>query len=331
MEYWSVGEMRMNRQREKSISTPALQYSNTPLWRILPVLLVPLLPLLLSSCATVDAVTGQNVYNMYTVDDDIKLGQEAMSANLTELEKQGTRIDADPAQVSKLNEMMQKIVAVSDMPQLPYQVTLIHTNIVNACAMPGGQMIVFQGLYEGKDALVMDDDELAAVMAHEIAHVCCRHTTEEMSKIMAAAAIMEIIATVAEHNEENDVATAIRAVFTVGSMLWVPMHSRGDEAEADRVSLFYMAKAGYDPRAAPRIWQRVHQKEQEEPGVLDKAMSIFSTHPSGKDRFREMSKMVPYAMEEYVKTVGSYPKGYNPAEHPEAVGQNFDWRRPPPK
>ena len=300
--------------------------------RILITIALPCLAaLLLTSCATVDAVTGQNVYNMYTVDDDIKLGQEAMTANLAELEKQGTRIDADPVEVAKLNEIMQKLVAVSDMPQLPYKVTLIHTNIVNACAMPGGQMIVFQGLYDGKDALVKDDDELAAVMAHEIAHVNCRHTTEEMSKIMAAAAIVEIVAAVADHNDENDWATAIRAAFTVGSLLWVPMHSRGDEAEADRVGLFYMAKAGYDPRAAPRIWQRVYQKEQEDPGVLDKALSIFGTHPSDKSRFKELSKMVPYAMEEYAKAVGSYPKGYNPAENPEAVGQEFNWRVPPAK
>ena len=327
--------MGMKTLRERAISTPTLQHSNTPILRLLRsfglLLIASVIPLLSSSCATVDAVTGRNVYNMYTVDDDIKLGQEAMAANLAELEKSSTRIDADPAQVAKLNEMMRKIVAVTDMPQLPYRVTLIHTNIVNACAMPGGQMIVFQGLYDGKDALVKDDDELAAVMAHEIAHVNCRHTTERMSKIMTAAAVMEIAAAVADNNDAADVATAIRAVFAVGTLLYIPMYSRSDEAEADRVSLFYMAKAGYDPRAAPRIWQRVHQKEQEEPGVLDKAMSIFSTHPSGKDRFKDMSKMVPYAMEEYVKVVGSYPKGYNPAEHPDAVGLNFDWRNPPPK
>ena len=300
--------------------------------RILVTIALPcLVALLLSSCATVDAVTGQNVYNMYTVDQDIGLGQDAMKANLAELEKQGTRINADPVRVAQLNEMMQKIVAVSDMPQLPYQVTLVHTSIVNACAMPGGQMIVFQGLYDGKDALVKDEDEMAAVMAHEIAHVNCRHTTERMSKIMAAAAVAEIVASIAEHNDESSWATAIRAAFTVGSVLWIPMHSRGDEAEADRVSLFYMAKAGYDPRAAPRIWQRTYQKEQENPGLFDNALSIFATHPSGKDRFKEMSKYVPYAMEDYVKAVGSYPKGYNPAEHPEAVGQEFNWRSPSAK
>jgi metalloendopeptidase OMA1, mitochondrial len=332
--------MRVNSRRISCLNAPILQRFNTPLAQTTPcrilrrlwlLLLIPLSPLLFSSCATVDAVTGQNVYNMYTVDDDIQLGQEAMKANLDELEKKGVRIDADPARVAQLQEIMRRITSVSDMPQLPYQVTLIHTNIVNACAMPGGQMIVFQGLYDGKDALVKDEDEMAAVMAHEIAHVNCRHTTEEMSKIMTAAAIAEIVAVVAERNDEDKLATAIRGVFTVGSMLWIPMHSRGDEAEADRVSMFYMAKAGYDPRAAPRIWQRVYEKEKKEPGILNQALSLFATHPSDENRYKDMSNYVPYAMEEYVKAVGSYPKGYDPAEHPAAVGGEFNRRTTPAK
>jgi predicted Zn-dependent protease len=268
---------------------------------------------------------------MYTVDEDIKIGQEAMKANLDELKKGNARIDADPVRVAQLNEIMRRITAVSDMPQLPYKVTLIHTNIVNACAMPGGQMIVFQGLYDGKDALVKDDDELAAVMAHEIAHVNCRHTTEEMSKIMTAAALAEIVAVVAEHQDENHLAEAIRAVFTVGSVLWIPMHSRGDEAEADRVSMFYMAKAGYDPRAAPRIWQRIYDQEKKDPGILDKALSIFATHPSDENRYKNMSNYVPFAMEEYVKVVGGYPKDYDPAQHAAAIGREFNWRATPAK
>lgn len=296
-------------------------------------LAAPILALLfLTSCGTIDAVTGTNVYNMYTVQDDIKLGQDAMKANLEQLHKQGVRINDDPSRMAQLSNIVQRIVAVSDMPQLPYEVTLVHTSIVNACAMPGGQMIVFEGLYDPKKGLVRDEDELAAVMAHEIAHVNCRHSTEELSKIMTAAAIAEIAATVAEHSDEDDLATAIRAVFTVGSALWVPKHSRGDEAEADRVSLFYMAKAGFDPRAAPRIWQRAKEREEKEDlGILGGALSIFATHPSGKYRYRELSKMLPYAMDEYAKTVGSYPADYNPAEAVRVYGTELEWRRPPPR
>ena len=287
--------------------------------------------LLLSSCATVDAVTGRKAYNMYTVDEDIQLGQEAMKANLDEMEKQGVRINADPARVAQFNDIMRRLTAVSDMPQLPYKVTLIHTNIVNAAAMPGGQMIVFQGLYDGKDALVKEEDEMAAVMAHEIAHVNCRHTTETMSKVMTAAAIAEIVAVISKRNDEDHLAKAIRSAFTVGSMLWIPMHSRADEAEADRVSMFYLAKAGYDPRAAPRIWQRVSEQKKEKPGVFDKALSLFATHPSDENRYKEMSNYIPYAMEEYVKVVGRYPKGYNPAEHAAVGGRKFNGRAPPAK
>ncbi|MFH0954039.1 MAG: M48 family metallopeptidase [Verrucomicrobiota bacterium] len=286
-----------------------------------------LLPLLLSSCGTLDAVTGRNVYNMYTVQDDVQLGQDAIKANLEQLHKQGVRVNADPSRMAQFSNIVQRIVAVSDMPQLPYEITLVHTSIVNACAMPGGQMMVFEGLYDPKEGLVRDEDELAAVLAHEIAHVNCRHSTEELSKIMTAAMIAELAATVADHNDKGDVATAIRALFVVGSALWVPKHSRGDEAEADRVSLFYMAKAGFDPRAAPRIWQRAKDKKKDE-GVLANALSVFNTHPSSDWRYRELSKMLPYAMEEYAKTVGSYPSDYNPTQAPMVLGPTFDWRVP---
>lgn len=292
--------------------------------RLFPCVAALLFALIFSSCATVDAVTGQNSYNIYSLQDDVKLGQTAVSANLGELTKHGSRVNQDPARVAQINEITARIAAVSDLPHLPYETTLVHTSIVNACAFPGGQMMVFEGLYCPKKGLVQDEDELAAVMAHEVAHVNCRHSTERLSKIMTASIIAEVAASVAEHKEEEDVATAIRALFAVGTMLWIPMHSRTDEFEADRVGLFYMAKAGYDPRAAPRIWKRVAEREKEGANL----MSIFATHPASKARYEALEKMIPYAMEEYVATVGEYPKGYVPVGDVPPPG-SFDWRRPP--
>jgi predicted Zn-dependent protease len=277
-----------------------------------------------SSCATVDAVTGQNVYNLYSVEEDIKLGQSAKAANLQEIQKAGIPLNADRSRSAQIDEITQRIAAVSDMPHLPYVTTLVHTSIVNACAFPGGQMMVFEGLYCPKNGLVKDEDELAAVIAHEIAHVNCRHSTERLSKIMTAGLIVEVAAAVADHKDKDDVAAVIRAAFAVGTALWIPVHSRTDEFEADRVGLFYMARAGYDPRAAPRIWKRVAEREGDKWGL----MSIFATHPANKARYEALEKMLPYAMEEYVAVIGEYPKGYAmPAEAP-APG-SFDWRRPP--
>ena len=236
----------------------------------------------LAGCAT-DAITGKNVLNMYTVQQDVELGQSAMASNLKEMKKQGVKINQDPVKLAEIKQIVDRLVAVSDLPQLPYEVTLVHTNIVNAAAMPGGQMIVFEGLYNATNALVKDKDEMAAVLAHEIAHVNCRHSTERLTVVTGGAVFTMLIAAVLEHNNEDAWATGVQALFAVGTTFYIPTYTRKDEYEADRVGLFYMAKAGYDPRAAPRIWKRV----SEEGGSKDKA-SIFSTHPSSGDRYKAL-------------------------------------------
>ena len=274
---------------------------------------------LLAGCAT-DAVTGRGTANFYTMSDEIALGRSAMKENIEQLRKQGVRINADAPRLAQMREIANRIGAVSDLPQIRYEVTLAHTNIVNAAALPGGQMIVFEGLYDPKEGLVTDTDELAAVIGHEIAHVNCRHSTERLTKLMLAGAVTETIATVADHGNREEWAQLLRGVFAVGTALWIPSYTRTDEAEADRVGLFYMARAGYDPRAAPRVWQRVAGKKHDPNGS-----SIFATHPSSGDRYRALSKLLPYAMEDYARATGRYPPGYAPPAHlPPA-----DWRKGP--
>lgn len=282
---------------------------------------------LLSACTTVDAVTKKNVYNIYSVQEDVELGQSAMKQNLAEMEKQKVRINGDAARLEQLRTMMRRITAVSDMPNLPYEVTLIQNNVVNAAAMPGGQMMVFNGLYDPQKGLTRDDDEMAAVMAHEIAHVNCRHTTERLSKLMTASAITELAAVAIESGNQGELAAALRAVFSVGATLWIPTYTRADEYEADRVGLFYMAKAGYDPRAAARIWQRAGEGEKKSGKGTPGGLSLLATHPGSSDRFRTLNAMMPHAMEEYARATGRYPPDYkSPAGNPPP--QPYNWRIP---
>ncbi|HBA86108.1 MAG TPA: hypothetical protein DCZ95_18645 [Verrucomicrobia bacterium] len=288
--------------------------------RILAGLILVLACGFFASCSTPDAVTKQSTYNLYSIQDDVQLGRSAMSANLEELKKQGVKINDDPAELNKLRTMVQRIGAVSDLPNLPYEVTLVHTGIVNAAAMPGGQVLVFEGLYDPKKGMVQDDDEMAAVLAHEIAHVACRHSTERMSRVMPVAALVEVGAVLADANEKSSLATALRTAFVVGSSLIIPMYSRKDESEADRVGLFYMAKAGYDPRAASRIWKRISEK-----GDARDPLSMLSTHPASSDRFQALDRLMPYALDEYARAKGSYPKGYSPPKG-EVPPAQFDWR-----
>lgn len=231
---------------------------------------------------------------MYLIQDDVQMGREVMADAIATMRKEGAAINRDPVELAKLRTMVRRITSVSHLPDLPYEVTLFETNIVNAFAAPGGQVGVFSGLYHPEMGLVKDDNELAAVIGHEIAHVTCRHTTESLTKQMPLQLVMLGASIYAEAKGKENLALALGAGFLVYQGLLLPKFSRADEAEADAVGLMYMAKAGYDPNAAIRIWERAAAR-----GNDSKLTALFSSHPTDANRAKELRKILPQAMEEY--------------------------------
>ena len=250
---------------------------------------------LLTGCSTMDAVTGEKTRNFYSMQEDINLGTEVMQSTVNEMRGQGVPLDQDKVRVAQLKEMVRRISAVSDLPDLPYEVVLIHTNIVNAMAAPGGKIMVFEGLWNPQNGLVRDDDELAAVLAHEIAHVTCRHSTEAMTSQMIPNLLFAGGSAVAKAKGLDNIATVFDGTFLLYNGILVPFYSRADEIEADSVGMMYMAKAGYDPRAAPRIWERSAKQSGAGAGV----MSIFSTHPADSVRMQNLNSKLPAALAVY--------------------------------
>ncbi len=251
--------------------------------------------LLLAGCSTMDAVTGQQTRNFYSLQDDVDIGTQVYSGTIEEMRARGIKVNADAARVAQLKEMVRRIKSVSNLPDLPYEVALIQTNVVNAMAAPGGKIMVYEGLWNPKDGLVKDDDELAAVLAHEIAHVNCRHSTEAMTRNMLPSLMFMGGAIIAQAKDREDIAQALSGVFVVYNGIWVTRYSRMDETEADTVGLMYMAKAGYDPRAALRIWERSAQHRT----GADPASSIFSTHPADSVRLQNLRAKLPAALAAY--------------------------------
>ena len=278
----------------------------TKLFRCLKMVLA-VMPLFTASCASIDPVTGQTVRNMYLIEDDIQMGRQVMADTIKSLREEGVPLNADRKRVAQVDRVVKRITAVSHLPELPYEVVVFETNIVNAAAAPGGQIMVFSGLYDPEIGLVADEDELAAVIGHEVAHVTCRHTTESMTRQLPIQLILMGGAIYAEAKGNDDLALALGAGFLVYQGIILPKYSRTDEAEADAVGLMYMAKAGYDPRAAMRLWKRAHEREGD-PGL----MGLFSSHPSNKTRFKALEELMPQAMEEYRKATGRYPEGFSP-------------------
>lgn len=251
--------------------------------------------LVLASCTTIDAVTGRKVKNLWSLDDDIELGTDFYKDIKKWARDEDVAVNQDRARVRQIERATQRIAAVSHLPDLPYEVILLHTNEVNAMALPGGKLIVLEGLYDPEEGLVRDEDELAAVLAHEIAHVNCRHSTEELTRNLPWELLLLGGALYAEAKDDEDLQAIFGGAFLFYEGLIVTKYSRKDEREADRVGLMYMARAGYNPQAAVRLWQRTAKEESK----FDRALSFLSTHPSSKDRARDLEEHLPEALAAY--------------------------------
>ena len=248
---------------------------------------------LASGCATTDFVTGKSVQNMYSIDEEVQLGQKFYVQTVGELKKENAPIDQDPPRVALVREVAAQIAAVAHVTNLPYRATFVgDPDFANAYALPGGNIVVFDGLWNPKDGLVRTVDELAAVVAHEIAHVNCRHSTEAMTREMLPNLLLAGGMIWAEIEDEDDAQLILGGAMLAYNGLVVTKYSRVDELEADRVGMLYMAKAGYDPAAAPRVWERLAGASDSQ---VNKALSIFSTHPRDYLRAQELRKHLPEA------------------------------------
>jgi len=251
-----------------------------------------------SACAR-DLITGKKTYNLYSVDSDSKLGSYVMKSQLKSLKKAKKKYDTKPnkKQLEQIREIVKNIGAVSHYPKFPYEVHLADIDIVNAWCAPGGKMMVYEGLWDPKKGLVKkgNEDELAAVIAHEMAHATARHVTEAISRNTTILAIGSVASSIISAHSAvgGDV---FQDIFIEGMNVFIPSYSRKNELEADRVGLFYMAGAGYDPRAAVRLWARAAKKKGDQ-------SSIYASHPSSGIRAKQLKKYLPDAIFIYEESV----------------------------
>jgi predicted Zn-dependent protease len=252
---------------------------------------------LATSCAsTMDYVTGERTRNYYTVQDDIRLGNQTFEEMKVQMAKDGTAVPSrDAAEVRRVKAIADRVFdATGQRETFAFDAELFDSKVVNAFAVPGGKIAVFTGLWNPKDGLVSGDDELAAVIAHEAAHVTCRHSTEEMTRQMPAQLLLAAAGLYAESQKDETWKSVVEGAFLVYNGLVVPKYSRSNEFEADRVSMQYMARAGFDPAASVRLWKRAYEKEGGEQGY----MSILSTHPSNKARYEALQSQLPSVLAE---------------------------------
>jgi predicted Zn-dependent protease len=204
----------------------------------------------LSGCATVP-YTNRSQFIMMSESDDLRLGAAAYQQVL-----KGARIARDPRLTEPVQRVGRRIAAAADKPEYQWEFVVIDDpKQANAFCLPGGKVAVYTGIFP----IARDEDGLAVVIGHEVAHALARHGAERVSTNMALQAAGLAVA-IAAGAQSAATQQAIMGAYGLGAQVGVALpFSRSQESEADRIGLILMAKAGYDPEAALGLWQRMEQ------------------------------------------------------------------------
>jgi predicted Zn-dependent protease len=240
----------------------------------------------LAGCTTVQTTQGgvvgiERKQTMSTMISPLEMEGGAAQAysQLIGAAQEAEALDVDPEQTRRIQAIASRIIpqtAVfrSDAVDWKWEVHVLKSDEVNAWCMPGGKIAFYSGILE---KLELSDDEAAAIMGHEIAHALREHGRERASQKMNQQIGISVVGTVLGLGMIGEALADQVATWTVG----LP-NSREQETESDRIGVELAARAGYDPRAAVTLWEKMAKQSQGGPPQW------LSTHPAAKTRIADL-------------------------------------------
>lgn len=264
---------------------------------ILPLLL---LTLLVSSCGTTSTVPVTGRKHTLLVDDAqvLSLSTQQYSqymqsakpstnkANTELVKRVGTKLATAVETYLKNNGF------ANEVQNFAWEFNLVADNQVNAFCMPGGKIVVYEGLLP----VTQDEASLAVVLGHEIAHAVAKHSAEQMSTQIKQQYGTQIVSQVLNQVAPNS--TTLTGLAGLAAQMGFSFanlkYSRDNETEADVMGLIFVAMAGYDPQKAIPFWQRMAASNGGNSGS-----DLFSDHPSDAKRIATLQQMMPEALKYY--------------------------------
>ena len=250
----------------------------------------------LGGCADVANMAGYDsqTLNLKAAEGYQQVLSEARSENALDTRSQTAQ------RVHNVFNRMVPIANANNRTGIPFQweMNVIRSDELNAWAMPGGKMAVYSGLVE---KLNLTDDELAAVIGHEMTHALREHSKAQVGQQLLTGIGMQIGSSILAQNSNVDPQTLQTGGALLSEYGISKPFSRQHETEADIGGLMLMAAAGYNPQAAPVVWQKMEQAGSS--GMP----SFLSTHPSGADRIQVLQQNMPEAMALYQQSGGRAP------------------------
>jgi len=199
----------------------------------------------------------------------------AIGKNLYQEIIQKNKITTNKELINYVKDMGQKIAQASHRNYLNYNFSILDDKEINAFALPGGYIFINKGLIDK-----MDEDELSFVLAHEIGHICARHSLKRLQSSF----FMSLITSLASsHPDYGVVRAGVNAVYNVAAL----GYSRSDELLADSLGLEYMHKAGYNPRGAIDALEKLRAE-----GGENNSVAFLRSHPYPEDRIEKIKEKV---------------------------------------
>jgi predicted Zn-dependent protease len=255
----------------------------------LTLIVMATLSLQLSGCTTTtkDSVSGvkRSQFMLLPSGSVDKMSAQAYAQTLGEADKKKT-LNADPAMLSRVRGISNKLIAQvgvfrPDATKWNWEVNVEKNDQLNAYCMPGGKIMVLSGLVEKINAT---DDELGAVIGHEIAHALREHGRERMSQAYVQQFGLQALAALVTGSAGG---AAVQAAGAGSQLFFALPNGREQEREADKMGLELAARAGYNPDAAVTLWQKMSAQSKDAPP------EFFSTHPANANRIADLKALAP--------------------------------------
>lgn len=249
--------------------------------------------LMVNSCSTV-ALTGRKQLHLVSDEEVMSLSQQSFSEYMaTAKPSANTQQTAMVVRVGKkiaaaVEEYLRANGKASDAESFAWEFHLVRDEQPNAFCMPGGKIVVNEGILP----YTQTEEGLAIVLGHEVAHAVAKHSAERISQQMilnyGGVGLGLLL-----QNKSEQTQTLAQTVYGLGSQVGVTLpYSRLNENEADHMGLIFAAMAGYNPEAAIPFWQRMSQQGGGTPEFL-------STHPSDATRIKRLQEYMPEALKHY--------------------------------
>ncbi|NPA82535.1 MAG: M48 family metallopeptidase [Epsilonproteobacteria bacterium] len=249
--------------------------------RVYKFLLILFLPIIFISCAKTP-YTNRTQLIMVSPQDEVKMGYQAAREVL-----QKEPISKDRRLNYLVRKVGMRIAKAANQPNYKWEFFVIDKDIPNAFCLPGGKVFVYKGIFK----IAQNEDQLATVIAHEVAHAILRHGAERMSMVQLGQIGKELLA----RTIGGKYGSLFDTVYGIGAQYGVILpYSRKFEYEADEVGLYLMTKAGYDPREAIKFWENMMRMSRGQ-----KPPEFLSTHPADEHRIQRLKALIPKALKYY--------------------------------